>query len=102
MTRSASASPSGDGSNSQSNQGGPGDRDAFGKIEDDLQSEAQGRARAKPDADAVKREPAQRFSRTGAALGDPAAEHSQYGLTDSARSPEDEKKIRGVKGATGA
>lgn len=46
MTRNSSPSPAGDSSNSQSNQGGAGDRNAFEKIEDDLQSEAAGRSRA--------------------------------------------------------
>ena len=36
---------SGDSTNSQSNQGGPGDRAPFSRIEDDLQSEAHGRAK---------------------------------------------------------
>ncbi len=48
MSNSSSAR-GGDAANSQSNQGGPGDRAPFEKIEDDLQSEAQGRARAKPE-----------------------------------------------------
>ena len=36
-------------------------------------------------------------SRTGAVLGKPGAEHSQYGLTEGASTPRDERAIRGLE-----